>query len=132
MIATQTNPHSYDFASLQSKIKGEILTDDYSLGMYSTDASFYQLMPLAIVLPMDEADVKAAVKFANDHHLKILPRGGGTSLAGQTVGEALIIDFSKYMNQVWYGMYSTRRWPTMDCIMLLIPRLPAGLMLVVW
>ena len=100
MIATQTNPHSYDFASLQSKIKGEILTDDYSLGMYSTDASFYQLMPLAIVLPMDEADVKAAVKFANDHHLKILPRGGGTSLAGQTVGEALIIDFSKYMNKI--------------------------------
>ncbi|MBK8779464.1 MAG: FAD-binding protein [Saprospiraceae bacterium] len=100
MIATQTNPHSYDFASLQSKIKGEILTDDYSLGMYSTDASVYQLMPLAIVLPMDEADVKAAVKFANDHHLKILPRGGGTSLAGQTVGEALIIDFSKYMNKI--------------------------------
>ncbi|MBK9929760.1 MAG: FAD-binding protein [Saprospiraceae bacterium] len=100
MIATQTNPHSYDFASLQSKIKGEILTDDYSLGMYSTDASFYQLMPLAIVLPMDEADVKAAVKFANDNHLKILPRGGGTSLAGQTVGEALIIDFSKYMNKI--------------------------------
>lgn len=91
---------TYNFESLQQKIKGEVLTDDYSLGMYSTDASFYQIMPLAIVLPMDDDDVKEAVRFARSHHLKILPRGGGTSLAGQTVGDALIIDFSKYMNKI--------------------------------
>lgn len=81
-------------------IKGEVLSDEYSLGMYSTDASFYQIKPLAVVLPMDEADVKKAVAIAHSHKLKILPRGGGTSLAGQTVGEAIVIDFSKYMNKI--------------------------------
>lgn len=85
---------------LEKSIKGEVLTDDYSLGMYSTDASFYQIKPVAVVLPMDESDVKKAVEIANEHKLKILPRGGGTSLAGQTVGEALVIDFSKYMNKI--------------------------------
>lgn len=81
-------------------IKGEVLSDDYSLGMYSTDASFYQIRPLAVVLPKDESDVKKAVKIARTHKVKILPRGGGTSLAGQTVGEGIVIDFSKYMNKI--------------------------------
>ena len=88
------------FDELRKSIKGEVLTDDYSLGMYSTDASFYQITPLAIVLPRDDSDVKQAIGFALAHKMKILPRGGGTSLAGQTVGEALIIDFSKYMNKI--------------------------------
>ena len=81
-------------------IKGEVLSDDYSLGMYSTDASFYQIRPLAVVLPMDDADVKKIVAVAHSHKLKILPRGGGTSLAGQTVGEGIVIDFSKYMTKI--------------------------------
>ncbi|HEX6891414.1 MAG TPA: FAD-binding oxidoreductase, partial [Chryseolinea sp.] len=85
---------------LEKNIKGEVLSDDYSLGMYSTDASFYQIRPVAVVLPLDESDVKTAVKIANDYKLKILPRGGGTSLAGQTVGEGIVIDFSKYMNKI--------------------------------
>jgi FAD/FMN-containing dehydrogenase/Fe-S oxidoreductase len=85
---------------LQQSIKSDVLSDDLSLGMYSTDASFYQIKPLAVVLPMDEADVKKAVEIARAHKIKILPRGGGTSLAGQTVGEALVIDFSKYMNKI--------------------------------
>ncbi|MEO5583226.1 MAG: FAD-linked oxidase C-terminal domain-containing protein [Saprospiraceae bacterium] len=88
------------FNPLQKKIKGEVLTDDYSLGMYSTDASFYQIKPLAVVLPMDNDDVKSTVQFAYKNKLKILPRGGGTSLAGQTVGDAVVIDFSKYMNKI--------------------------------
>jgi FAD/FMN-containing dehydrogenase/Fe-S oxidoreductase len=81
-------------------IKGDVLSDVYSLGMYSTDASFYQIKPLAVVLPLDEADVKTAVEIAHAHKLKILARGAGTSLAGQTVGEAIVIDFSKYMNKI--------------------------------
>lgn len=85
---------------LEKSIKGEVLTDDYSLGMYSTDASFYQIKPLAVVLPMDASDVKKAIEVAARHKLKILPRGGGTSLAGQTVGDALVLDFSKYMNKI--------------------------------
>jgi len=82
------------------EIKGDVLSDAYSLGMYSTDASFYQIKPLVVVLPLDEADVKIAVDIARKHKLKILPRGAGTSLAGQTVGEAIVIDFSKYMNKI--------------------------------
>jgi FAD/FMN-containing dehydrogenase/Fe-S oxidoreductase len=81
-------------------IKGDILSDAYSLGMYSTDASFYQIRPVLVVLPRDEADVKTVVGVARGHNLKILPRGAGTSLAGQTVGEAIVIDFSKYMNKI--------------------------------
>ena len=85
---------------LKQSIQGDVLEDDYSLGMYSTDASFYQIRPLAVILPKNESDVKKAVEIARNNKIKILPRGGGTSLAGQTVGEALVIDFSKYMNRV--------------------------------
>jgi FAD/FMN-containing dehydrogenase/Fe-S oxidoreductase len=78
----------------------DVLDDEYSLGMYATDASHYQILPVAIVLPKDEAEVRKAVEIAGQHSIKILPRGGGTSLAGQTVGEALVIDFSKYMTKI--------------------------------
>jgi FAD/FMN-containing dehydrogenase/Fe-S oxidoreductase len=81
-------------------MEGEVLTDDYSLGMYSTDASFYQIRPLAVIVPRHEEDVRRSLAFALENKLKVLPRGGGTSLAGQTVGEALVIDFSKYMNNI--------------------------------
>ena len=53
-----------------------------------------------MVLPKNESEVKKAVEIARNHKIKILPRGGGTSLAGQTVGEALVIDFSKYMTNI--------------------------------
>ena len=88
------------FDSLRKSIKGDVLMDDYSLGMYATDASIYQIRPIAIVLPKDRQDVKEAVALAYKNRLSILPRGGGTSLAGQAVGESLILDFSKYMNSV--------------------------------
>ena len=86
-------------STLKKKIKGEVLSDAYSLGMYSTDASIYQIKPIAIVLPKNESDVRLAIELARKHAVTILPRGGGTSLAGQTVGKSIILDFSKYMNQ---------------------------------
>jgi FAD/FMN-containing dehydrogenase/Fe-S oxidoreductase len=86
-------------AELKKNI-ADVLDDEYSLGMYATDASHYQILPVAIILPKDEAEVKKAVEIAKKHKIKILPRGGGTSLAGQTVGEALVIDFSKYMTKI--------------------------------
>jgi FAD/FMN-containing dehydrogenase/Fe-S oxidoreductase len=91
------------------KIKGDVLSDDYSLGMYSTDASFYQIKPLAVVLPLDVDDVKTAIAIARANKLKVLPRGAGTSLAGQTVGEAIVIDFSKYMNKI-LEFNETEQW----------------------
>ena len=85
---------------LQLNIQGDILTDDLSLGLYATDASVYQIKPIVIVLPKDEKDVIAAVNIAHDHKVSILPRGAGTSLAGQTVGHSMVLDFSKYLNQI--------------------------------
>ncbi len=88
------------FNKLEREISGDVLTDGYSLGMYATDASIYQINPIAIVLPKNKEDVKAAVALAYDNEMTILPRGAGTSLAGQAVGESLILDFSKYMNSI--------------------------------
>lgn len=78
----------------------EVLVDTGSLGMYATDASHYQIFPVAVVLPKNEAEVKKAVAIANQYNIKILSRGGGTSLAGQAVGEALVIDFSKHFTNI--------------------------------
>jgi FAD/FMN-containing dehydrogenase len=86
------------FFKLKNNIKGDVLTDEYSLGIYATDASIYQIKPIAVILPKDAEDVKAAVSVAQKNNITILPRGAGTSLAGQTVGKSMILDFSKYMN----------------------------------
>ncbi|MDH5603849.1 MAG: FAD-binding oxidoreductase, partial [Cyclobacteriaceae bacterium] len=85
--------------ALQKGLQGDLLTDSHSLGVYSTDASIYKITPLAVVLPKNEEDVKLVVSVANQYDLTLLPRGAGTSLAGQTVGKSLVLDFSKYMNQ---------------------------------
>jgi FAD/FMN-containing dehydrogenase/Fe-S oxidoreductase len=99
-MLTQERRDVRPFINELKNIKGEVLVDDYSLGMYSTDASFYQIKPLAVVLPLDESDVRKTVEVARIHKLRLLPRGGGTSLAGQTVGDGIVIDFSKYMNKI--------------------------------
>jgi len=87
-------------SDLKLNVSGDVLADRTSLGLYSTDASVYQIEPIVIVLPKDAEDVQNAIKIAADHNVTILPRGGGTSLAGQTVGKSMILDFSKYMNQL--------------------------------
>jgi FAD/FMN-containing dehydrogenase/Fe-S oxidoreductase len=85
---------------LRAAVKGDVLSDEYALGIYATDASIYQFIPLAVVVPADEADVAIAVETARKYNVSIVPRGGGTSLGGQAAGSALVIDFSKYMNRV--------------------------------
>lgn len=85
---------------LTTYVQGEVYFDDMSRGIYSTDASNYQIEPVAVCVPKDEEDVKTAIKIANGNGISILPRGGGTSLAGQTVGASLVLDFSKYMNKI--------------------------------
>jgi FAD/FMN-containing dehydrogenase/Fe-S oxidoreductase len=86
--------------ALREEIEGEVRFDAYSRALYSTDASIYQIDPIGIVIPKHKQDVLAAVRLAVRHALPILPRGGGTSLSGQTVGHAIHLDFSKYMNNV--------------------------------
>ncbi len=87
-------------ARLRREIRGEVLFDAASRGRYSTDASIYQIEPVGVVVPQTEEDVRIAIRIAADQGVPILPRGGGTSQCGQTVGAALVIDNSKYLNQV--------------------------------
>jgi FAD/FMN-containing dehydrogenase/Fe-S oxidoreductase len=85
---------------LQRHMAGEVRFDVMSKLLYSTDASIYQIEPIGVVLPKHADDVVAAISLANEHGVPVLPRGGGTGLAGQTVGRALVIDMSVYMHQV--------------------------------
>jgi len=85
---------------LERRISGDVYADELRLGMYATDASIYQILPVAVVCPKDETDVRIALEVACTHKVPILPRGSGTSLAGQTVAEAIVLDFSKYMKAI--------------------------------
>ncbi len=85
---------------LRSKLDGEVLDDHYTLGMYATDASIYQIKPRVVVFPKHHQDVEHAVAIARTEQVTILPRGAGTSLAGQAVGASMVLDFSKYMNKL--------------------------------
>ena len=85
---------------LKAAIKGEVRFDKTTRGIYATDASNYQIWPVGVVTPKDEADVLAAVNLARQYQVSILPRGGGTGLGGQTVSKSLVLDFSKYMNKI--------------------------------
>ena len=86
--------------TLRRTIKGEVLFDAASRGRYSTDASIYQIEPVGVVVPRDETDLALVVDVARDAKAAILPRGAGTSQCGQTVGEALVVDVSKYLREV--------------------------------
>ncbi|MFT7511063.1 MAG: FAD/FMN-containing dehydrogenase/Fe-S oxidoreductase [Candidatus Omnitrophota bacterium] len=79
---------------------GEVQFDDWSRGIYATDASMYQIMPTGVVFPRNDADVKEALRIAASFNLPVIGRGGGTSLAGQAVTSGLVIDFSRHMNQI--------------------------------
>src|SRR5450830_1613810 len=85
---------------LQRELRGDILFDKADRGRYATDASIYQIMPIGVVVPRDQDDLLRALDIARDNHVPILARGAGTSQCGQTVGEALIIDSSKWLNKV--------------------------------
>ena len=85
---------------LRRSIDGEVRFDGASLALYSTDASNYRRLPVGVVIPRHEDDVAKAVALARENGIPVLPRGGGTALAGQTTNTALVLDFSKYMNRV--------------------------------
>ena len=71
---------------LEQVVEGEVRFDGYSRMLYSTDASQYQIQPLGVVIPRNDDDVQAAMEVAARHRVPLLPRGGGSSLAGQCVG----------------------------------------------
>jgi len=86
--------------ALQGSINGDVRFDHISRTLYSTDASIYQIMPIGVVIPRDPEDIVATLRIAHGEGVPVLPRGGGTSLAGQAIGQAIVIDCSKYMNRI--------------------------------
>jgi FAD/FMN-containing dehydrogenase len=108
-ISLAVIPPSDDLASeadralareLAAEIEGEVRFGRHDRMLYATDASIYQVEPLGVAVPKTLADLRTIVEFAARHRLPLLPRGGGTSLAGQCVSRALVIDASKYLRAI--------------------------------
>ncbi|MFH1764113.1 MAG: FAD-linked oxidase C-terminal domain-containing protein [Gemmatimonadota bacterium] len=93
-----------DFASLEQALKhvieGEVRFDAVTRGMYSTDASVYQIVPAGVVIPRTSDDVIRTVDLCRRHGISVTARGGGTSQCGQSIGPGIQIDFSKYMRRI--------------------------------
>jgi len=108
-VAPETDPRaSYDYtggetdrpglvADLRGLVDGDVRFDDYTRELYATDASIYEVAPVGVVFPACTADVAAVVEYCAERGIPVLPRGGGTSLAGQAVNEAVVIDVTRYM-----------------------------------
>lgn len=86
--------------ALRRSVRGEVRFDDQTRWLFSRDASMYAIEPLGVVFPRDADDVAATVATAGEAGVAVLPRGAGTSLAGQTVGRAVVMDFSRHMDQI--------------------------------
>lgn len=89
-----------DLLELKRNLEGELLSDNAILTIYSTDASAYRERPVAVVYPKTDNDIRILIGFANKHNITLIPRGAGTSLAGQVVGNGIIVDISRHMNQI--------------------------------
>lgn len=85
---------------LKSQLEGDLFADNVQRVLYSTDASQYKELPLAVTRPKTTDDIKKIIAFARENGTSIIPRGAGTSLAGQVVGSGIIVDVSKYMNKI--------------------------------
>jgi FAD/FMN-containing dehydrogenase/Fe-S oxidoreductase len=85
---------------LASSLEGDLFYDELHKVIYSTDASVYQIKPIAIARPKSVTDIQMLVHFANEHQIPLTPRTAGTSLAGQTVGSGIIVDVSKYFTKI--------------------------------
>lgn len=99
----------YSLASLKNEIDGDVLTDSLYRGIYATDASVYREIPDAVVRPASMEDIEKIVRFARETKTPLIPRAGGTSLAGQVVGKGLIVDVSKYLNKI-IEIDPTEKW----------------------
>ena len=88
------------FNQLKAQLEGDLFFDNVQRVLYSTDASQYKEMPLAVTKPKNKDDIKKIIAFASENNTNIIPRGAGTSLAGQVVGNGIVVDVSKYMNKI--------------------------------
>lgn len=87
-------------ADLETRVEGDVRFDTYSRQLYATDASAYEVTPIGVVFPRSTADVAAVVEYCAEKEIPVLPRGGGTSLAGQAVNEAVVLDFTRHMTDL--------------------------------
>ncbi len=85
---------------LADRIEGDVEFDAFTRGRYATDASLYQMMPLGVVSPKSDDDISAVIDLAREQSVPILPRGGGTSQSGQTVNEAIVLDNTRYLDDI--------------------------------
>ncbi len=108
ILTQMSKPVDIQYYKLKSRLNGELLTDDLSKKLYATDASVYRILPVAVALPKDKADIKALIQFANENNTSLIPRAAGTSLAGQVVGNGIVVDVSKYFTRILNVNKSTK------------------------
>ncbi len=89
-----------DFSTLKRELSGDLLTDESTLILYSTDASAYKERPAAVVFPKHKDDILSVILFCKNHNIGIIPRTAGTSLAGQVVGNGVVVDLSRTMTEI--------------------------------
>ena len=87
-------------STLGSTLQGTLHTDTVMKTLYATDASAYREMPLGVVIPETQEDIEKIIRFADQHSIPLIPRTAGTSLAGQVVGEGLVVDVSKFFCRI--------------------------------
>ena len=86
--------------TLHESLTGEVLFDKLHQTLYATDASVYRKIPLAVAFPKDAKDLKILIEFATKNKITLIPRTAGTSLAGQCVGDGIVVDVSKYFTNI--------------------------------
>ncbi len=91
---------SADLSALAARLTGELHFDRTMRTLYATDASEYQELPIAVALPRTEADIRELIAFANQHGVGLIPRTAGTSLAGQVVGNGIVVDVGRHLNRI--------------------------------
>ena len=99
--------------ALAGSLEGEVRFDALSRALYSTDASVYQIQPVGVVVPKSREDLVRVVKACRQHRCSITMRGGGTSQAGQAIGEGLVVDTSKYFNRL-VEVNAAERWARVE------------------
>ena len=93
---------------LRGIVTGDVLCDPIMTQLYASDASIYQIAPLGVVRPRSASDVIATAQYAAEHGLNLHPRGTGSGVAGESLGQGLVIDFSRYMRRISISPDSTR------------------------
>ena len=88
------------FFVLKQSLDGDVFTDQIQKVLYATDASSYREIPQAVTRPKNKEDIRKIIHFASKNKSSVIPRAGGTSLAGQVVGPGIIVDISKYLNKI--------------------------------